>query len=73
MIASMEGKVQQLANQLQEQINLYKELESKYHKAESHCIELENRFKSLDSEYCANEVLRDNLKSDRIKVNLKSF
>jgi hypothetical protein len=68
MIASMEGKVQQLANQLQEQINLYKELEHKYHKAEIHSVELENRLKSLDSEYCANEVLRDNLKSDRIKV-----
>lgn len=67
MIASMEGKVQQLANQLQEQINLYKELEHKYQKAEIHSVELENRFKSLDSEYCANEVLRDNLKSDRIK------
>lgn len=67
MIASMEGKVQQLAQQLQDQINLYKELEAKYHKAECHSVELENRFKSLDSEYCANEVLRDNLKSDRIK------
>lgn len=68
MIASMEGKVQQLANQLNEQINLYKELESKYQRTECHCVELENRLKSLDSEYCANEVLRDNLKSDRIKV-----
>ncbi|RNA25983.1 coiled-coil domain-containing protein, partial [Brachionus plicatilis] len=30
-------------------------------------IELENKLKSLDSEYCANEALRDNLKSDRVK------
>ncbi|CAF0745813.1 unnamed protein product [Brachionus calyciflorus] len=67
MIASMEGKIQQLANQLTEQINLYKELEAKYQRGESRCIELESRFKSLDSEFCANEALRDNLKSDRIK------
>lgn len=67
MIASMEGKIQQLANQLTEQINLYKELEAKYHRTEAHSIELETRFKSLDSEYCANEVMRENLKSDRMK------
>ena len=69
MIASMEGKIQQLANQLNEQITLYKELEIKYHRGEAHVVELETRFKSLDSEYCATEVIRDNLKSDRIKVN----
>ena len=69
MIASMEGKMQQLANQLTDQINLYKELESKYHHGESRVIELETRLKHLDGEYCANEVLRDNLKSDRIKVS----
>lgn len=68
MIASMEGKIQQLANQLTEQINLYKELEAKYQKGESRSIELESRLRSLDSEYCANEALRDNLKSDRVKV-----
>jgi hypothetical protein len=67
MIASMEGKIQQLANQLTEQVNLYKELEAKYHRGEAHIIEMESKFKSLDSEYCANEVLRDNLKTDRIK------
>lgn len=67
MIASMEGKIQQLANQLNEQITLYKELEIKYHRGEAHVVELETRFKSLDSEYCATEVIRDNLKSDRIK------
>ena len=68
MIASMEGKVQQLANQLQDQINLYKELEVKYQRSEVHTVELEKKFKSLDNEYCANEVLRDNLKSDRVRV-----
>ena len=67
MIASMEGKLQQLATQLNEQITMYKDLESKYHHSERHIYELETRLKSLDSEYCANEVLRDNLKSDRIR------
>ncbi len=67
LLASMESKTQQLASQLTEQINLYKELEGKYHRSESHAIEMENRLKKLDNEYCANEVLRDNLKSDRVK------
>jgi hypothetical protein len=68
MIASMEGKMQQLANQLSDQINLYKEIEAKYHHGEARVVELEHRLKNLDGEYCANEVLRDNLKSDRVKV-----
>ena len=67
MIASMEEKIKQLANQLSEQIKLYKDMENKYQRNEHHAIDLEHRLKSLDSEYCANEVLRDNLKSDRIK------
>lgn len=65
----MEGKIQQLANQLTDQINLYKELEVKHHKGESRYIELENKLKSLDSEYCATEAIRESLKSDRVKVN----
>ncbi len=68
MIATMESKMQQLANQLNEQITLYKELEVKFHRGESRNVELENRLKSLDSEYCATEVIKDNLKSDRVKV-----
>lgn len=68
MIASMDAKIQQLANQLNDQITLYKELEVKYHKGEHHIAELETKIRSLDSEYCATEVLKDNLKSDRIKV-----
>ena len=68
MIASMEGKIQQMANQLTEQVNIYKELEHKYHTSEAHAIELERKLKSLDSEYCATEVLRNNLKSDHLKV-----
>ena len=64
----MEGKIQQLANQLNEQINLHKEMESKYQQSEHRQYELETRLRSLDSEFCANEVLRDNLKSDRVKV-----
>jgi chromosome segregation ATPase len=67
MIASMEGKIQQLATQLTEQVNLYKELEAKYHRGESHIIELESKLRSLDNEYCATEAIRDNLKSDRVK------
>ena len=70
MIASMESKIQQLASQLNEQINLHKDMESKYSQSEHRQHELENRLRSLDSEFCANEVLRDNLKSDRVKVNL---
>jgi hypothetical protein len=69
MIASMEGKMQQLANQLSEQINLYKEIEAKYQHGECKIIELEGRLKCLDGEYCANEVLKNNLKSDRVKVS----
>ena len=64
----MESKINQLATQLADQIKLYKEMEAKYSNNEHNVIELEHRLKSLDSEYCANEVLRDNLKSDRIKV-----
>ena len=70
MIASMESKIQQLASQLNEQINLHKDMESKYSQSEHRQHELENRLRSWDSEFCANEVLRDNLKSDRVKVNL---
>ncbi len=72
----MESKIQQLASQLNEQINLHKDMESKYSQSEHRQHELENRLRSLDSEFCANEVLRDNLKSDRVKVKLniqKSF
>lgn len=68
MIASMENKIQQLATQLQEQVNIYKELEAKYHTGEAHIIEMERKIKSLDSEYCATEVLRNNLRSDHLKV-----
>jgi hypothetical protein len=67
MIASMEEKMKQLANQLTEQVKLYKDMESNYQRNEHHVIDLQHRLKSLDSEYCANEVLRDNLKNDRIK------
>jgi chromosome segregation ATPase len=67
MIASMEGKLQQLATQLTEQVNMYKEIEAKYHRAEARSIDLETKYKSLDSEYCANECLRDNLRTDRAK------
>lgn len=67
MIANMEEKISQLGNQLAEQIKLYKEMESKYSSNERHVIDLEHRLKALDSEYCANEVMRDNLKSDRVK------
>ncbi len=67
MIANMEEKIKQLAGQLADQIKLYKEMEAKYSNNENKTIELEHRLRSLDSEYCANEVLRDNLKSDRIK------
>ena len=42
-------------------------MEAKYQYNDRHVIDLEHRLKSLDSEYCANEVMRDNLKSDRIK------
>lgn len=68
MIAGMEEKVNKLAGQLDEQIKLYKEMEFKYSHNNQHVYDLEHRLKNLDSEYCANEVLRDNLKSDRIKV-----
>ena len=68
IISTMENKTQQLANQLTEQINIYKEMESKYHHAECRIVELENRLKKLDGDYCATEALRDNLKSDRVKV-----
>ena len=73
MIASMESKIQQLASQLNEQINLHKDMESKYSQSEQRQYELESRLKSLDSEFCANEVLRDNLKSDRVKVKILAF
>ncbi len=69
----MDGKMQQLANQLTDQVNIYKELEAKYHRAESKIVNLEDRLTNLDSEYCATEVLRDTLKSDKIKVKLKSI
>jgi phage shock protein A len=68
MIATMDGKVQQLANQLSEQVHIYKDMEMKYHQAETKIIELEGRLRSLDSEYSTNEVLRDNMKSDKIRV-----
>jgi len=67
MIANMEEKINQLAGQLSEQIKIYKDMEAKYQYNDRHVIDLEHRLKSLDSEYCANEVMRDNLKSDRIK------
>jgi hypothetical protein len=68
MIASMDGKMQQLANQLTDQISIYKELEAKYQRAESKTVDLEGRLTNLDSEYNATEVLRNTLKSDKIKV-----
>ena len=68
MIATMDGKVQQLANQLNEQVHIYKDMEMKYHQAETKNIELEGRLRSLDNEYSTNEVLRDNMKSDKIRV-----
>lgn len=67
MIANMEEKINQLAKQLADQVNIYKEMEAKYSHNEQHVIDLEHRLKSLDSEYCANEVMRENLRSDRVK------
>lgn len=64
----MENKIKQLADQLNEQVNIHKEMEGKYHHAESRVFELESRLKSLDSEYCATEVIRENLRTDHIKV-----
>lgn len=69
MIASMEAKIQQMATQLNEHLDTYKELEGKHHSREAYVIELERKLKSLDSEYCATEVLRNNLKADHLKVN----
>lgn len=67
MIANMEEKINQLASQLADQIKIYKEMECKYSHNEQHVVDLEHRLKSLDNEYCANEVMRDNLRSDRVK------
>jgi chromosome segregation ATPase len=67
MIASMESKIQQLASQLSEQTNTYKEMEAKYHRGEARVIELESKLKNLDSEYCATEVMRENLRNDHLK------
>lgn len=55
-------------NQLSEQANICKDIEGKYHTSEAHAIELERKLKNLDSEYCATEVLRNNLKADHLKV-----
>ena len=59
--------MQQLATQLNEQIQLYKELEAKFGKSDQHAHDLESRVKSLDNELCANEVLKESLKNDRLK------
>lgn len=68
LIATLEGKIQQMANQFSEHSSAYKEMEGKYHTSEAHAIELERKLKSLDNEYCATEVLRNNLKADHLKV-----
>jgi chromosome segregation ATPase len=67
MLASMEAQITKLKTELTTQTAYCRELEIKSERNEGRCMELEGRLKSLDSEFCAHEVLRDNLKSDRVK------
>ena len=55
MIASMEGKLQQLASQLTDQVTMYKDLEAKYHRAEDAAPE-PRRSRSTRNEAAATEA-----------------
>lgn len=56
-----------MSKQLQKQLDLNKDLESKRQHAEEQWQELDCRVKNLDSDYTTNEVYRENLKKDRAK------
>ena len=56
-----------MSKQLQEQIDLNKDVDGKRRDAESHFHQLEHRVKALDNDYTTTEVYRENLKQDKAK------
>jgi hypothetical protein len=67
IITNLQNQKEQLAKQLQEQIELNHESDNKRHHTESHLLELEHRVKTLDNNYTTTEVFRENLKQDKAK------
>ena len=56
-----------MSKQLQEQLEINKDVDGKRRHAESHLIELEHRVKTLDNNFTTTEVYRENLKHDKAK------
>ncbi|CAF3907511.1 unnamed protein product [Adineta steineri] len=67
IITNLQNQKEQISKQLQEQIDLNKDIEKKHRHTESHALELEHRVKSLDNDYTTTEVYRENLKQDKVK------
>ncbi|CAF1676667.1 unnamed protein product, partial [Adineta ricciae] len=67
IITNLQNQKEQLAKQLQEQLEMNKESEKKRTHTESHLYELENRLKTLNMTCTSADVYRENHKQDKAK------
>ncbi|UJR35149.1 hypothetical protein I4U23_027918 [Adineta vaga] len=67
IITNLQNQKEQLAKQLQEQIELNKESDKKRTHTESHLYDLENRLKTLNMSCTSADVYRENHKQDKAK------
>jgi chromosome segregation ATPase len=63
----LQTQKEQLTKQLQEQIDINKDIDGKRRQGDDQVHELQNRVKTLDANYSTAEVYRENLKQDRAK------
>ncbi|CAF4373864.1 unnamed protein product, partial [Adineta steineri] len=69
IITNLQNQKEQLAKQLQEQIDINKEVDKKRAHTETHLYELENRFKTLNMNCTTAEVYRESHKQDKAKFH----
>ncbi|CAF1176279.1 unnamed protein product [Adineta steineri] len=69
IITNLQNQKEQLAKQLQEQIDINKEVDKKRAHTETHLYELENCFKTLNMNCTTAEVYRESHKQDKAKFH----
>ena len=67
IITNLQNQKEQLSKQIQDQIESNKDSEKKRRHQETHLYELEQRVKTLDSNYNNSEAFRESFKQDKAK------
>ena len=69
----LEGKIQSLTEQLENEFKLRKSEERRFRNVESEFSELQHRLRSTEGELATGEALREGLRTDKERVSAKTM